>query len=147
MRRQRLRFAQSRQHAATRADHGSVPIEFVLGMSVLVLPIVVLVLQIPIWLDRAHIAEVAAHEGARLCMRGVSLADGNNRTTAIRTTTPHLLEATCTAPDGAFGPGHSVLMTVRVQAPALTALRMQTGSFTITRQHREYVSPYRSSGP
>jgi len=48
-----------------RHERGSIPIEFALGIGVLMLPVAVLVLIFPNWAERQSMARVAAQESAR----------------------------------------------------------------------------------
>lgn len=51
-----------------RSERGSVPIELALGVGLLVLPIAVLVLSFPTWVERQSMARSAAQEAARLAV-------------------------------------------------------------------------------
>ncbi|MFZ4515237.1 MAG: hypothetical protein ACOYN3_02910 [Acidimicrobiia bacterium] len=132
-----------------RDKRGSVPIEFVLGMAFLVLPITLLVVQIPQWLDRVHLAESTALESARLCARASDLGSGQVVATQYASSIPHVLSVTCFAPSGALDPGGAVQGRATVSVPAISVplLGINTGPFALTRTHAEPVDPYRSFGP
>lgn len=129
-----------------RREDGSVPIEFVLGIGLLVLPVALLVLQVPRWLDRAHLAEDLALESARLCAQSDSLAQGQARAAAFAGASPHVVSVRCDDPQGDIEPGSPVVASVTVRVPALTVpiIGINQGAFNLTRRHTERVDQYRS---
>lgn len=130
-------------------QRGSVPIEFVLGMAFLILPVTLLVVQIPQWLDRVHLAESVALESARLCARAPDLASGQVSAAQYSGTIPNVLQVSCFSPSGQLDPGGAVQGRATVAVPAINVplLGINTGSFALTRTHAEPVDPYRSFGP
>lgn len=48
-----------------RRDHGFVATEFVAGVALLLVPVLMLVAALPTWVERRHAATVAAREAAR----------------------------------------------------------------------------------
>lgn len=132
-----------------RNQRGSVPIEFVLGMAFLILPVTLLVVQIPQWLDRVHLAESVALESARLCARAPDLGAGQFTATQYAGSIPNVLSVSCFSPSGQLDPGGAVQGRATVAVPALNVplLGINTGSFAVTRTHAEPVDPYRSFGP
>ncbi|MFN2555594.1 MAG: hypothetical protein ABR592_01765 [Nitriliruptorales bacterium] len=73
-----------RRHPGTgRAEHGYVALEFVLATGVLVLPMVILALSLPIWVERMSMARVAAQEAARAVALAPDAARGGRRGTEL----------------------------------------------------------------
>jgi hypothetical protein len=130
-------------------QRGSVPIEFVLGIGLLILPVTLLVLQVPRWLERAHLAEDLALESARICAQSDTLGAGEAAARTLAAESPHVVAVSCADPRGNVEPGSPVQASVTVDVPAIEVpiIGINTGSFTLTRRHTERVDQYRSFGP
>jgi hypothetical protein len=129
-----------------RSERGSVPIEFVLGLGLLVLPVALLVLQIPRWLERVHLAEGIALESARLCAQADAVSEGQTRAASFAARSPHVTGVRCDFGAGRVEPGTPVQASVTVRVPALTVpiIGVNQGEFLITRRHTERIDEYRS---
>lgn len=130
-------------------DGGSVAVELAMGVGVLLLPVAVLVLLLPTWVERQSMARLAAQEAARAVVLADS--DASARTAAeeaARTIAAnHGLgqDLRTVEVSGGLVRGGTVTATVRVRVP-LTALPFagDVGGFTVTARHREPVDRYRS---
>jgi hypothetical protein len=131
-------------------------LEFVVGVALLLIPVMLLVLQIPRWLEYQDFARSAAAEASRACANADTAAAGQIRATALVTAmapnygirtadASRVLAVTCT---GAPEPGATVVATVRIEAPALVFPGFGRGTYhaTWTVSHSEVVDPYRSYG-
>ncbi len=132
-------------------------LELVVGVALLLIPTMLLVLQIPRWLEYQDFARSAAAEASRACATADSVAAGQARAVAIvtamapnygiRAAEPsRVLSVTCT---GAPEPGATVTATVRIEAPALMFPGFGRGTYHANWvvSHAEVVDPYRSYGP
>jgi hypothetical protein len=137
-------------------ERGSVPIELVLGLGVLVLPIALLVALFPGWAERTAMARVATQEAARAAALAVSAEEGRAAALALveQIAVNHdvpledLLAAEVHVPVDATGDllrGGEVVATVRIAIPTPAVPLLPTGatlSRTVT--HRERLDDYRS---
>jgi Flp pilus assembly protein TadG len=140
----------------TGGERGSVPIEFALGIGVLVLPVAILVLVFPTWIERQSMDRMAAQEAARAVAVAGTVAEGvaDGAALAAQIADNHDLAddfggVAFTDPDrdgdGAPDRGGAVTATVTVRVPLTTIpLIGHGGGFTLTASHTEYVDAYRS---
>ncbi len=137
-------------------ERGFGTLEFVVGVALLLIPVLLLVLQIPRWLEYQDFARTAAAEASRACADADTAAAGEARAERlVAAMAPNYgigaadaarsLRVTCT---GAPGPGATVVATVRIDAPALVFPGFGRGTYhaTWTVSHAEVVDPYRSYG-
>ncbi|HUH06478.1 MAG TPA: hypothetical protein VML96_01605 [Egibacteraceae bacterium] len=126
--------------------------EFALGAGVLVLPVAMLVLVFPTWIERQSAARLAAQEAARAVVLADDCADGRRSAALLveEIAANHELAdgLTLTQPAGCAGElarGAIVTATVTVQMP-LTAIPLigRAGGFSWTVSHSERVDQYRS---
>lgn len=121
---------------------GAVAAEFALGVGLLVLPVTVLVLMLPAWVDVEHAAMDAARQGARLAVQDLartpeSIEAWVAELLAGRSVDVQKVEVTRST--------DRARVEVSVQAPALSIPFVGgVGSFTVTEQHVELIDPYRS---
>ena len=131
-------------------------LEFVVGVALLLIPVMLLVLQIPRWLEYQDFARSAAAEASRACADADTAAEGQLRAQVIvaamapnygitATDAGRALQVTCA---GAPEPGATVVATVRIDAPALVFPGFGRGTYhaTWSVSHAEVVDPYRSYG-
>lgn len=128
---------------------GQVPIEFALGVGVLVLPIALMVLTFPTWSERQSMGRLAAQEAARAIVLADSMDRGYLTAQAVvaEIAANHRLDgsATLAAVQGSLGRGGVVTTTVRVVFPLTEFPGLgSVGSFTWDVSHSEQVDPYRS---
>ncbi|MDQ3710075.1 MAG: hypothetical protein M3387_12370 [Actinomycetota bacterium] len=123
--------------------------ELSLGIGLLVLPMALLVLLLPTWLERQSMARVSAQEAAR----SVAVAADPQQASAIasevvtRIAVNHGLpaDAITVRMSGGLGRGEVVTATVTVDMPATSFPGLtEVGGFTYTTAHREVIDPYRS---
>ncbi|MBA2731093.1 MAG: hypothetical protein H0U48_10140 [Euzebyaceae bacterium] len=136
-------------NASAEPEQGSVAVELSLGIGLLVLPMALLVLLLPTWLERQSMARVAAQEAAR----SVAVAADPQQASAIasevvtRIAVNHGLpaDAITVRISGGLGRGQVVTATVTVDMPATSFPGLtEVGGFTYTTAHREVIDPYRS---
>ncbi len=130
-----------------RDEAGSVVIEWILGICLLLLPMAGL-LSLPAWVERQNMARLGAQEAAR----AVALADDTAAGTAEGSTLvdeiarnhgidPSTVSVSYT---GSTSRGGSVSATVSVQLPALNLPGLGSlGSVTWSTSHTEQVDQYR----
>lgn len=134
---------------------GAVPIEFALGVGVLVLPIAMMVATFPTWAERSTMARVAASEAARAAALATDAGQGEavGAALAVRIAENHgagadLVGLSVTVDRDEHGDPHrrgGAHAEVAVRMP-LTALPFigEAGGFTYTARHTEPVHPHRS---
>jgi hypothetical protein len=130
-----------------RGQRGSVPIEFALGVGVLVLPVALLVLTLPGWVERQMVARLAAQQAARLVvLEGEAdvaavarLVDG----IAANHGVPAGDVAVEVAPSPAPGAVVTAAVTVRVPVAVVPGFG-PAGGFTLRAAHSVRVDDYRS---
>lgn len=145
------------------SDDGHVAIELTLGLGLLVLPMALLALSLPTWVQRQAIATAAAQEAARSVVVSGSAEQG--RDAALRIVAeaarnnglaPADLavcfvshDATVSAPEGcgsiALERGTAVTAHIRVHLPALSlpGSDASLGGVVRTVSHTELVDRYR----
>lgn len=138
---------------------GAVPIEFVAGVALLVLPVAMLVAVFPAWAERQSMARLAAAEAAREAVRADDVAAGiasaeqlAARIAANHGVAPDEFTVTVDLPvDPASGRparGAMVVVTARVQIPLVAVpLVGQAGGFSWTVTHQARIDDYRSLSP
>lgn len=137
-------------------DAGSAPLELVLGVGLLLLPLACVVLALPVWVERQSAARVVAQEAARAA---VLAADGDAVRAASgvagRVAGAHglgpddvVVQVRTDPPRGGEAGGGiaAVVADVEVRMPALVVPGLGTfGAWTWTTAHRELVDPYRGT--
>jgi Flp pilus assembly protein TadG len=130
-----------------RDESGSVVVEWILGICLLLLPTAGL-LSFPAWVERQNMARLGAQEAAR----AVALADDTAAGTAEGSTLVdeiarnHGIDPATVSVSyaGTTSRGGSVSATVSVQLPALTLPGLgSVGSVTWSTSHTERVDQYR----
>lgn len=128
---------------------GGIPIEFVLGVAVLLLPAVLLVVSLPTWVERQSAGRVAAREAARTVVVADTLSAGvaageqaAAEVAANHAIPPDDVDITLT---GRLDRQGAVTATVTLRVPGIAVPGMGgTGGFTWTTTHTERVDRYRS---
>lgn len=144
-------------------DGGYVAVELTLGLGLLVLPMALLALSLPVWVQRHAVATAAAQESARAVVVAGDARTGTRNALGIVTETAanngldpaDLQVCFVTHPEdlpapGNCGPvtlrrGSAVTAHVRVRLPALAlpGLDVALGSMTRSVSHTERVDRYR----
>lgn len=132
-----------------RREAGGVPVEFALGVGVLVLPVALLVLTLPTWVERQSAARLAAREAARTVVVADSLAAGiaAGHDAAARVATNHGIDPADLPVTfaGSLARGGTVTATVDARFPATAFPGLgAAGAFSVTITHTEHVDAYRS---
>lgn len=145
---------------------GYVAVELALGLGLLVLPMALLALSLPVWVERQAVATAAAQEAARAVVVAGSVEDGERTARRIVAEAAanggldaqdltvcfvtHVSDAA--APDGCGAPrlerGAAVTARVRVRLPALAlpGSDVSLGAVVRTVSHTEQVDRYRELG-
>jgi len=117
-----LAKAQARLRTLTADEAGFAPLTMMLGVTLVVIPVLLLVLTIPTWLERSVDARDAAANAARALATANTWAAGTaaaNQTVAELITgdglNPNDVEVTY---GGSLNPGATVTATVTVELPA-----------------------------
>lgn len=137
------------RHARVSGERGAAPLEFGLGVAVLVLPVAVMVLTVPTWVERQSAARVAAREAARAAVLtdSTAAAVAAGQRTATEVAVNHGLEPSTfdVAITGTLSRDDSITATVTAHFPA-TAFPGIGGvrAFTWSTVHTEKVDRYRS---
>lgn len=130
-------------------EAGGIPIEFALGIGVLVLPVALLVVLLPTWVERQSAARLAAREAAR----AVVLADAMDAGVAAgedavaRIAANHGIDPDDFAVTfaGSLARGDTVTATLAARFPATVFPGVgEAAGFTWTVTHTEHVDRYRS---
>ena len=133
-------------------EGGSATVEALAAMAVLLLPVVVLALSFPAWVERQSMARVAAQEAART----VALADDTDAGVAAaeqlvaEIATNHGVDpsAMTVTFSGSATRGSNVTATVDVEFPPLSLpLLGGVGSVSWSSSHTERVDDYRGFRP
>ena len=134
-----------------RDERGSVGLEYVLAVGLLLLPVAMLVLQIAPWLQHRSVAELAAAEATRTLV----LVDvwPDDPASAIQPLVSqieanHELKTGALVVESVVGDlvrGTDVTVTVSVEMPAFTVpmLGVEVGTFRINYTHTERIDDYR----
>jgi len=130
-------------------ERGGVPIEFALGIGLLVLPVALMVLVFPTWTERQSMARLAAQEAARSVVLSDDFAEGSAAGTALAqqiAANHHLAEAIEAVEfSGTLERGATVRATVRVTIPIPAVPFFGSGgAISWSVHHAEQVDAYRS---
>jgi Flp pilus assembly protein TadG len=122
-------------------NEGSVAVEFAAGLALLVLPVAVIVLMLPTWLQTQQHARDAARQGARLAVTSSAgsdeVADAVEEQLSRDGVATQNVHVTLTS----TGAGVEVrFVTPVVHLPFLG----EVGGFVTTARHAELFDPYRS---
>jgi len=132
------------------ADRGSAPLEFVLGVCLLVLPTVMLVSVLPTWSARQVLTAAMAREAARAY---VIAPTGGEAARAAQRVADQVARAHGEDPaaftlrlTGRWARGATVTAEVRTTVP-LTRVPLvgRIGRFPVVERHSEQRDPYRSA--
>ena len=130
-------------------EHGFVTLELVLGLTLLVLPVVLIVLMLPTWIARQNLARLAAQQGARAAVVSISADRGAAAAMAAVTDAgldPRRDMTLHFEPGSTFAPGGLVTLDVTIQTPVLAIPFLgKAGSFGLTARFSERVDQYRSA--
>ncbi len=142
-------------------DEGAAPIELVLGVGLLLLPIALAVLSLAPWVERRTVAGVAAAEAARLVALADDTAEGERAALTLvhgiagnHQLAPADISVSFCPPSGTegmastcapAGRGQAVTVEVTVLVPALSIPGVGSfGQVQATALHTELVDLYRS---
>lgn len=139
-------------------DRGSVAIEMVLAIALLLVPIGSALAQVPAWVATSQAANAAAVEGARQIVLSATLSEGLARaeTVAVATLADYGLDPSDLVeiqvdldPQGELQRGQQVTVTVRLRgSPIVVPAFGPVGNpFTAQGAASERVDDYRSFGP
>lgn len=128
---------------------GGVPVEFALGVGVLVLPVALLVLLLPTWVERQSAGRVAVREAARTVVLADTMADGvrAGEEAVARVAANHGIDPADFSVTfaGSLDRGSAVTATLDVRFPATGFPGLgEVGAFTRRLTHTELVDTYRS---
>lgn len=127
-------------------DRGASSLELALGAGLLLMPVVVLVLSLPTWVERQSAARLAAAEAARAAATSETQATGTAAAAGLITTIAanHGIASSDVSwrIDGTLTRGGAIEVAVTVRFPALP-VRGAPG-FAWTAVHQETVDRYRS---
>jgi hypothetical protein len=132
-----------------RRQEGYVALELALGLGVLVLPLTVMVLTFPTWVERQSLARSASQEAARTVVLADSWDQGVSEATALvrQMAANDGLPSTevSVAFSGALARGSSVTASVLVTVPgASLPLIGSVGAWSVSSSDTEQVDLYRS---
>lgn len=135
-----------------KTDRGAASLELGLGAAVLLLPVAVMVLTLPTWVERQSAARVAAREAARTAVTADSPATAARlgKQAATEVATNHGLEpgAFDVAITGTLQRHGSMAATVTARFPATAFFGFtDVEAFTWSVTHTEKVDRYRSIAP
>lgn len=147
------------------SERGAVPIEFAVGIAVLLVPTLVLVLSLPQWVERTSLATAVAREAGRAVVVAPTAADGIAAAHALAATMTvnHGLDpqdvtlclvahpADVPAPSGCGsvtrlerGMAVTTRVTVALPGTRIPAIGTASDGFQRTVTHTEEVDRYRS---
>lgn len=120
-----------------------------MGAGMLVLPVALMVLTFPTWVERQSMARLAAREAARTVVVADTFAEGAAAAEAVarQVAANHGLspDDLALSLSGELRRGGSVTASVAVRVPAVTIPGMaHVGAVTWTTAHTESVDRYRS---
>lgn len=135
--------------ARARREEGYVALELALAAGALVLPVAIMVVTLPTWVERQSLATSAAQEGARAVVladswdQGVSEAGALVREMAVTDGIPP--DEVRVAFSGSLDRGALVTASVTVSVPAASfPFFGSVGAWPLTRSDTEKVDLYRS---
>jgi len=131
-----------------RREQGFVAIEWVAAIGMLLLPVVVLVATLPAWVERRHVATVAAREAAQVLVNDWPHGDAQTAARVAREiAVDHGIEArdvdvrvSPPSPE----PGGSITVAVAVAMPALAIGGVVVGEWRSTAVVVRRIDDYRS---
>jgi hypothetical protein len=134
------------------ADSGVAAIDMIAVVIVGMLPVFVIVMSAPTWVERLTFARVAAQEAARAAVLADTWADSQAQANAFVAETAANYGvpagATSVSLSGTLERGATVSATVSVQTPTLHIPFVTTiGSTTLVSTHTEVVDHYPSLPP
>jgi Flp pilus assembly protein TadG len=134
-----------------RHDGGFIPLEMVLAITCLLLPVTLMVIAFPTWVERQAAASAAAADAARAASLSNTWAQAQTaaETSAARTARGAGLDADDIelGLHGDLRRGGAITATARVSMPALVLPLMGSfGSWSGTASHTERVDDFRSFG-
>ena len=137
-----------RLRAARLDEAGFAPLTMTLGVCLVVIPVLLLVLTIPTWLERSVDARDAASDAARVIATANTWAAGTaaaNQTVAQAVTNDGLNPADVTVSyTGSLNPGDTVTATVTVVLPAGVVPGVgRYGTIHYTATSTQHVDSYR----
>lgn len=135
-------------------DAGFAAVEFVAGIALLVLPMVILIVSLPVWAETQSSARVVVREAARILAGADDDATGRAAATAMAgRVADNLGVELISGPrfegsvEGAPGQESEVAAAVTVRLPLLALpLLADLTAVEWTVEHREPVDAYRSRG-
>jgi Flp pilus assembly protein TadG len=131
-----------------RDDRGIAAIDMFAVVIVAMIPMFVIVMSVPSWVERMSFARVAAQEAARAVVLADSWEEGQAQAGDVVTQIAANYDVpggSSLALSGALERGATVSATVSVQTPTLTIPFVTTvGSTTLSSTHTEVVDHYRS---
>lgn len=138
--------------AGIAGERGQVPVELALAVGLLVLPVAILVVSLPVWIERQSAARVAAQEAARAVVLADSWAEGTRRGALVaeQVASNHGIPPgeVSVGFRGELERGAEVAALVRVRMPALALPAIgAVGEWSWTVSHTEQVDLYRSFPP
>lgn len=133
-----------------RREPGSAPLEFVLGVCLLLLPSVMLVSVLPTWSARQVVTAAMAREAARAYVLAPGPAEAERRARAVADQIAHDRghdpSEFRVRVSGGWARGATVAVEVRTTVPVVRVpLFGRVGRFGLLARHTERRDPYRSS--
>ena len=130
-------------------ERGIAAIDVIAVVIIGMLPVFVIVMSAPSWVERLSFARVAAQEAARAAVLADSWEEGQAQASALVAEVAGNYDVPAGAASvtlsGELERGATVSATVSVQTPALTIPLVTTvGSTTLSSTHTEIVDHYRS---
>jgi hypothetical protein len=147
--RSRLRLGRALPSAGAARGGGYAAAEFVVGVAFIIVPVTLLVLSLPLWLERQAMAERAANESARQMVLApdwsTGLAQGHQVVDEIARNYGLPPGDLSERFSGNLARGQTIRSEVTVKMPALAIpLIGRVGSWEWTAVHVEHVDNYRS---
>lgn len=136
----------------TTDDRGVAAIDIIVVIIIAMIPVFVIVMSVPTWVDRLLFARTAAQEAARVMVLADTWEEGQSQANEMvqQVAANHGVPAgeTSLTLGGQLERGATVSATVSVQTPAINIPFVTTiGSVTLSRSHTEIVDHYRSLPP
>jgi hypothetical protein len=147
----RERCCRTRRRGPARDEHGSaIPLTLMLGVSLLVVPVMVLVLTLPTWEERTVDAQDAARDAARALVTADDWGDGvssaNDAVSQIIVGDGLPAGDVTVTYSGSLDPGGAVTAAVTVVIPAGNVPGLGfVGELHYTATSTEHVDSYRDS--
>jgi len=130
-------------------DRGVAAVDMFAVIIIAMIPVFVIVMSVPSWVERMSFARVAAQEAARAAVLADTWEEGQAQAGDVVTEIAANYDVpggtSSLALSGALERGATVSATVSVQTPTLTIPFVTTvGSTTLSSTHTEIVDHYRS---